>query len=431
MPSPGAFARNARIPTFQSKRSACGHTRSQLLFALSATPPLGLFRVKRDTLADSHRPDQSLLPLLLRGRTLVSPAGMLYPGRFSFPHATAGGMAAVLVAAAVFCWIKRTVEWGGRGSGGGWKLLGSVASSDDKELSSNENTRISKQTGKNATGVPASEWENLSDEERRAWRQLRESEKLASKEKLERAMNSSSATEWKGSQLEIVFDLSYGASSTDKMNRSLAKQLAYAYSYAKNISGPEAPGMHITSYLDEAQVALEKRGAASWLVHKHEGNLRQVFQNRLDDLIYLSPDGSETLETLTPGKVYVIGGIVDRTVSKGVSLEESSGRRSGGSPIRAMRLPIDENIPRSFQGRGHVLNINTVAHILMVYSVRRNWEEAIVEVMYAEAPARFRETIQPEKRALVDGSRPAPTIPAPTAPASTVPPPKSSSREAQ
>lgn len=36
----------------------------------------------------------------------------------------------------------------------------------------------------------------------------------------------------------------------------------------------------------------------------------------IGDLIYLSPDGSEDLETLSPEKVYVIGGFVDRSVNK-------------------------------------------------------------------------------------------------------------------
>ena len=95
--------------------------------------------------------------------------------------------------------------------------------------------------------------------------------------------------------------------------------------------------------------ALENRGAGSWLMHKHQGSLREVFQHRRQDLIYLSPDGQETLERLTPGKVYVIGGIVDRTVSKGLSLKQSRGSSPDHFAIPAMRLPIDEHIPRSFQ----------------------------------------------------------------------------------
>jgi tRNA (guanine9-N1)-methyltransferase len=68
--------------------------------------------------------------------------------------------------------------------------------------------------------------------------------------------------------------------------------------------------------------ALENRGAGSWLMHKHQGSLREIFQHCSQDLIYLSPDGLETLEWLTPDKVYVIGGIVDRTVSKDLSLNQ-------------------------------------------------------------------------------------------------------------
>lgn len=36
----------------------------------------------------------------------------------------------------------------------------------------------------------------------------------------------------------------------------------------------------------------------------------------ISDLIYLSPDGSEDLEEISPEKVYVIGGFVDRSVNK-------------------------------------------------------------------------------------------------------------------
>jgi len=45
------------------------------------------------------------------------------------------------------------------------------------------------------------------------------------------------------------------------------------------------------------------------------------------------------------------------------------------------------------------------------YCVWKKKTEAIVQVMHSEAPVRFRE-IRPEKRALVDGSRPAPIVPA-------------------
>ena len=141
-----------------------------------------------------------------------------------------GGGAAVMVAAVLW--------WAGRYAAGSgwWRRLGRSLRASSSSSSPHDGASASDKSG-NATkakGVPASEWENLSEEERQAWRQLRESEKMASKVRLQEAINASSPSEWKGAGLEIVFDLSYGASSTDKMNRSLAKQLAYAYSYAKN-----------------------------------------------------------------------------------------------------------------------------------------------------------------------------------------------------
>jgi hypothetical protein len=173
----------------------------------------------------------------------VSPAWSGVGARFG-GLGTRGGCS-VLVAAAVICWLTRRAGWG---SGARW--LGSLASSGPHSTGGGGDGR------KEPTGVPASEWELLSADERRAWREQREAQKGASKEKLAKAINASSTLEWSGAELEIVFDLSYGASSTDKMNRSLAKQLAYAYSYAKNTTAAIAPAFHITSYAGPVCVCL-------------------------------------------------------------------------------------------------------------------------------------------------------------------------------
>ena len=37
------------------------------------------------------------------------------------------------------------------------------------------------------------------------------------------------------------------------------------------------------------------------------------------------------------------------------------------------------------QGRGHILNINTVAHILMAFHESADWEAAIVQTLYERA----------------------------------------------
>ena len=60
-----------------------------------------------------------------------------------------------------------------------------------------------------------------------------------------------------------------------------------------------------------------------------------------ESIVYLSPDAEETIDTVDPEKTYVIGGIVDRVVEKGIpryaSLEASQVDR-----VKALRLPLDE-----------------------------------------------------------------------------------------
>ena len=57
-------------------------------------------------------------------------------------------------------------------------------------------------------------------------------------------------------------------------------------------------------------------------MHIHSENLLNVFPN-IDNICYLSPDGSEILETVEINTIYVIAGIVDRTIIKNLSFNKS------------------------------------------------------------------------------------------------------------
>lgn len=46
----------------------------------------------------------------------------------------------------------------------------------------------------------------------------------------------------------------------------------------------------------------------------HAECLEKVFQP--EDMIYFSPDAEEEIETIDPSKVYVVGGLVDRSIAK-------------------------------------------------------------------------------------------------------------------
>lgn len=54
----------------------------------------------------------------------------------------------------------------------------------------------------------------------------------------------------------------------------------------------------------------------------HEEPLEQVFKP--EEMIYFSPDAEEEIETIDPTKVYVIGGLVDRSIVKVIPTPHST-----------------------------------------------------------------------------------------------------------
>lgn len=134
--------------------------------------------------------------------------------------------------------------------------------------------------------------------------------------------------------------------------------------------------------LGEKREALVARGSKGWNIKKHEQDLTEVFSHRLEDLVFLSPDSEHVLTCLEKGRVYVIGGIVDKPVVKNVSW-----KRANAAGFRSARLPVKEFVPRELQGKGHVLNINTTAHVLIKFAECGDWLRAFKAAMVKERQA--------------------------------------------
>ena len=58
------------------------------------------------------------------------------------------------------------------------------------------------------------------------------------------------------------------------------------------------------------------------------------------ELVYFSPDAEEALDAIDSSKVYVIGGLVDRSIAKNQSLN-----RANSMGVRCVRLPLAEYYP--------------------------------------------------------------------------------------
>ncbi|NWS20842.1 TM10B methyltransferase, partial [Pachyramphus minor] len=95
----------------------------------------------------------------------------------------------------------------------------------------------------------------------------------------------------------------------------------------------------------------------------------------LDAIVYLTPDSENVLEDINPDKVYVLGGLVDESIHKQLTL-----RRAREQCLQTARLPIREymvKVPNSRNYHSETLAINQVFDILCTYYETRNWPVAL------------------------------------------------------
>ncbi|CAB1097236.1 unnamed protein product [Ectocarpus sp. CCAP 1310/34] len=185
-------------------------------------------------------------------------------------------------------------------------------------------------------------------------------EKEEQQERMRRAMDDPDS-------LRLVIDLNWAESAPGKELSSLVKQLCYVYSRAKASSMP--PRLTLTSYQGKVAAALESAGADSWLVDRNPLGVFTVFDPT--EIIYLSPDAEEPLDQVLDTNVYVVGGIVDRNLRKGLTLGAADGARA-----RAARLPFDEYLPEIPRG-DRVLTVCACVGVLMGVRAGEGWRDAL------------------------------------------------------
>ncbi|CAM9953787.1 unnamed protein product, partial [Hapterophycus canaliculatus] len=167
--------------------------------------------------------------------------------------------------------------------------------------------------------------------------------------------------------LQLVIDLNWAEGASGKELSSLAKQLCYVYNRARANSMP--PRLTLTSYRSRAAEILKSAGAESWVVDRNPLGVFDVFEPA--DVVYLSPDAEEALDEVVETNVYVVGGIVDRNLHKGLTLGAAEGVRA-----RAVRLPFDEHLPEAPR-KYRVLTVCACVGVLMAVHAGEGWREAL------------------------------------------------------
>lgn len=256
----------------------------------------------------------------------------------------------------------------------------------------------------------------LGEEQRAAYAAQREAEREAAKQAA--AQQRQRVAEAMEHGLCIVVDCSLSAppphgsnssqaaagGASDREVRSLCKQLELCAAANKRAAAPVS--LRFASFAGRVRAfAEEGMHADRWPAARgHEEALDQLFPS--EELVVLSPDAEEALGALEQGKVYVIGGLVDRTVQKGASL-----RLARQHNARAVRLPIAEHLGPLAKGKG-VLNVNDVFAALLAVHAGQGWRAALE----AAIPQRFRQAqtapVVPTSAAAAAGNADAPVSPA-------------------
>ncbi|XP_055948398.1 uncharacterized protein LOC129981548 [Argiope bruennichi] len=176
-----------------------------------------------------------------------------------------------------------------------------------------------------------------------------------------------------GTAPKICINLGFASSMETKELSRLSSQLRRLYGSNRHSSNPVHLYFCSFSPTDELYKICESKcdGFSSYIVDMTPEAPEDLFDS--ENIIYLSPDSENVLETLDSNKVYVIGGIVDDTVKKDLSLNHAKNFN-----IKTARLPIVEYlVPYSANPGTTVLTVNQVFDILLKYYETKDWIESL------------------------------------------------------
>ena len=183
----------------------------------------------------------------------------------------------------------------------------------------------------------------------------------------------------------ICFDLNFNTYMDSKEQKSLTAQLALCYNINKH--NKKKINFYFTNMTKDLMEQLNKNDAEKWKVHYSNSPFYLI-----DDLIklkkefvYLSPDAEEELDDVSEDKIYIIGGIVDRTVIQNLSMNRVNGIKNDNNcdiKIVTKKLPLLKYIK---DVKNTVLNINTVVEILSLYADmdkdKKDWKSVLEQAL--------------------------------------------------
>uniref|UniRef100_A0A915PQ00 tRNA (guanine(9)-N(1))-methyltransferase n=1 Tax=Setaria digitata TaxID=48799 RepID=A0A915PQ00_9BILA len=168
----------------------------------------------------------------------------------------------------------------------------------------------------------------------------------------------------------VAIDMQFESLMRPKDLRHLFVQLAHAYAVNRRAKNPLQ--FSVVGFSgSQNKLFFDNPNNHHWDVIFEEKPLDAVFER--SDIVYLTADSENSLETLDSSKVYVIGGLLDHNSLKGHCLKIAIEKG-----YTHARLPIAEYI--MLQTR-KVLTVNQVFEILLRYTENHSWKDSFLSVI--------------------------------------------------
>ncbi|XP_055371178.1 tRNA methyltransferase 10 homolog A [Condylostylus longicornis] len=223
------------------------------------------------------------------------------------------------------------------------------------------------------------EWEIKKKEKRLKEREKYRQKKLEALEKGEprtgpsrKELKRNKAAESKNF-LKVAVDLDYDDLMIDKDIGKCVKQLLRIYTINRRSLAPAK--LYFTGIKKDGKIhkSLAKNdGYENWDVQWAFNKTYHEILSK-NDILYLTSDSDNVLETLEKNTVYVIGGIVDHNHQKGLCMD-----RAQKLGLRTARLPLSEHIDMKTRT---VLSTVHVFEILLKVSEGISWTKTLLEVL--------------------------------------------------
>lgn len=190
-----------------------------------------------------------------------------------------------------------------------------------------------------------------------------------------KAITKERLAEARSTGVKLCVDLSMTDCMSDKEISRLAGQLRRLYGSNKKATRPFH--LFLTDLREDSRLYREcvrmNDGFLSYTMEITEESCLDLFPSQ--SVVYLTPDAQEALETVDADKVYILGGLVDESIQKKLSLSRATELR-----LRTARLPIDEYMVKKINVKNFhskILAINQVFDILSMFLETGSWTHAL------------------------------------------------------